>query len=235
MKYLDKIKYLVREIDNCEKNINKLVTAWEKEKYLLEKNMKSRVENIKDQNEFISKMEKQVHSLKFMINPGEEMTQHERVIAKYKTLKKDTENRWNSYLIEYDRKFIQFHGHNNKEKLAQILVKNWKYRRVEGRSHCDESRSERDIKQTKGYVDEIFTSASCLTEKAQQMHQQMKEKLLELQKEMDVLDRNIRAQYRHVKKPLRAYYILDGDVKTKLKQIKPIIIAREKFQEMIQL
>ena len=70
-KHLGIIEYFSMETDSCNKDIKKIVSAWRNEKIIFDNDLTSCTGKIKDQNELISKMEKQIRSLNLNLNPDE--------------------------------------------------------------------------------------------------------------------------------------------------------------------
>ena len=216
-----------------------MVSAWKEEKDIFDKSFAACVDKIKDQNELISKMEKRIRCLKFMLKPDEMMMQHEREMKESRNEMNNTSNRWNKYREEYNTKFNKFHDIKHKEKLIEILDTNQKY--MQGsKQNCDNAEQRNLTEEVVEDIEEInaedvFKSILQMKETTDHLHEVMDGKIVELQKQMDSLDEDIRKKYEQLEKPLDTYSILGKNVDGKLKEINPLIERICTCEEKMQL
>ena len=152
--YMDKLEHLFQEISSCKKDLTKVVSAWEKEKDVLEKNTKVLDDMINSQYEFNKNIKIRGNCIKFMISHEEIMAEYKKIIMNCENQRTEANTRWNNYMSEYGQYIDRIS--NNKDKLIETL--NSLCRRQEMNQLCDYTD-----------VEDVFRTISMLTENAQKI------------------------------------------------------------------
>ena len=254
--YLDKIENLCREIDGCNLDVRKTISDWKTEIDIFEKNSKTAEDKMKNRKNFLSKMEKQVSSIKFILDPLNFMIENQKRVANCYSQKQNGQKHWDTYMSDHGHKFDIFStmSIDHKNELIEILNGNRKYMfGLEKLQHnCDDSEQQcgrgvvtsfGDVEQTKRDVEHMKTTWQ-MNKTAHQLHQKMDETIKQLNKEKNVLWNAINKQYPKLQSRIRIQKNLMGydeynkvpiiDLSGELEEINHLLEKMEKVEEVVQ-
>ena len=240
-------------IDLYELDKNETISAWNTEKDKLENQINTLEDKLKDQYELISKMEKRVHHLNFLLNPEEVMKKQGQRKANYQKQKTEAQVIWATYLIDHGNKFDNFNKmtFEDKSKLVEILNSNQKFMNgtEEEKQDCDDIKKQSDrkdvisshegIHQRKRH-EEVVETISEMSKTALHLHKVFETEIGELQKEMDVLDGTIKEQYTQytnskILHPYLPLFFAEINIPKTLEEIENLLMEMEKWEQKIQL
>ena len=241
--YLDKTK----ETDSCLTDIKSFLSLREKEKLML-KHLTCQ-DTIKNQCELIHSMEKRVRTLSFLLDPEVRMAEYRRITEIYQNQKADVENQFNRYMTSHGQKFEGFDKltQDKKKELFKIIHENQHFTlNQKGRSqpgdilrqkweHNEALALHEEAEITNKKEEDVVASISSMLQTAHDLHEEMKSKLPEYQKEMKLLNEDITTQYKQVQTPLCLYSTLDRRFEKKLVEINTLLESIEKLEDLVQL